>query len=126
MHSKALLMGDKEIADKIMQTDDPKVVKALGRLVGNFNQKLWNDNCYKLVLQGNIYKFEQNDESKNILLSTGDRQIFEASPYDRVWGIGISKSDAAKGVAHKGQNLLGKVLMEVRDNHLKTSTKSKN
>lgn len=106
MWQKALLFGDKEIADTIVCTVDPKEIKALGRRVKNFNQRLWDSVKYDLMYLANYLKYSQNDELKQKLIDTKGRHIEEASPYDEIWGIGKHG---------KGQNLLGKVLMELRD-----------
>ena len=86
MYRKALLFEDHEHADDILKTKDPKTIKALGRLVSNFDDKVWNEHKSEIVLQGNICKFSQNPELKAYLIGTGDRILVEASPYDRVWG----------------------------------------
>ncbi|GAP82885.1 putative duf1768-domain-containing protein [Rosellinia necatrix] len=53
---------------------------------------------------------------RDVLLATGDRELVEASPYDRVWGVGFAAAGAAANRRQKwGMNLLGKCLMEVRD-----------
>lgn len=75
--------------------------------------KKWNDIKYKIVFEGNYYKFSQNPELAEILLATGDRILAEASATDKYWGIGLSKKDALVK-EWKGENLLGKVLMDVR------------
>ena len=68
-------------------------------------------------MAGNIAKFGQNPALKEFLLSTGDALIAEASPYDTIWGIGLDRDTALKGTVDqwKGENLLGCVLMDVRD-----------
>ena len=40
-----------------------------------------------------------------------------ASPYDKIWGIGLDRETAMKGTVEQwqGENLLGCALMEVRD-----------
>ena len=100
-----------------MQTSDPKEMKALGKKVKNFDQVIWDKVKYSIVLNGNYYKFSQNPEMRDFLISTGDKILVEASPLDRIWGIGLSAQDhnANKPEAWKGENLLGFALMEVRD-----------
>lgn len=118
MYKKALLFEDREHAEEILKTNDPKAIKALGRLVKNFDDKVWNEHKSDIVLQGNILKFSQNPELKEYLLGTEDKILVEASPYDRVWGIGMKAETV--GICDpqnwKGQNLLGFLLMEIRDN----------
>lgn len=83
----------------------------------NFDPKLWNENKYQIVTQGNLLKFSQNQKFKDFLLSTGDKVLVEASPYDRIWGIGMLETDnrAENPLLWNGENLLGFALMEVRD-----------
>lgn len=117
MAEKARLFKDKEIEEKIMECKYPKKIKALGREVKNFNQDIWNDNKYDIVLRGNYEKFSQNEELKNFLINTKEKILVEASPYDSVWGIKMSYKDEniENPFYWKGENLLGFALMEVRD-----------
>jgi ribA/ribD-fused uncharacterized protein len=114
MAHKALLFSDITIYDKIMKTSSPKQMKSLGRKIKNFDHKIWEKERYSIVLNGNMLKFGSNTDILDILQSTGDSIIAEASPYDKIWGIGMKKR---KGLVRKdwnGLNLLGYVLMEVR------------
>lgn len=72
---------------------------------------------YEIVKSGNLAKFSQDENLKEFLLSTGDKIIVEASPYDSIWGIGMGVKDEniEDPTAWKGENLLGFALMEVRD-----------
>lgn len=117
MHHKALLMGDEDTAEEIMKTKIPQKIKAWGRRVKNFDPELWDKEKEQLVYEINMAKFGQNQAIKTILLRTGTKTIVEASPYDRIWGIGLSEEDPRSDDPRlwKGQNLLGKVLMRVRD-----------
>ena len=83
----------------------------------NFEEAVWNQVKYSIVLNGNFLKFTQNPELRNFLLSTGDDILVEASPLDAVWGIRMGKTNenARDPLTWKGQNLLGFALMEVRD-----------
>ena len=117
MAGKAKLFGDEEILEEILQCSDPKKIKALGRKVRNFDEAVWNEVKYSIVLNGNYLKFTQNPELREYLLATGDRVLAEASPYDGIWGIKMGKSDenAFNPLKWRGENLLGFALMEVRD-----------
>ena len=117
MAQKALLFNDAEVYDEIMAADNPRDYKKLGRKIRNFDGKVWDTKKYEIVVEGNKAKFSQNDELKKFLLSTGDAILVEASPYDRIWGIGLYPAQAAKGTVDqwRGLNLLGCALMEVRD-----------
>jgi ribA/ribD-fused uncharacterized protein len=118
MYQKAMLFGDKETADKILAAEHPSDQKKLGRLVRNYDQKIWDANKYKIVYNGNMLKFTQNPKLLATLLETENKTLVEASPYDSIWGIGLDEN--APGIENeenwKGENLLGYVLTDVRDN----------
>ena len=117
MSEKAKLFKDEASYQLILkETSQPKI-KQLGRLIKNFNEDEWNKNKIKIVVQGNILKFTQNEELKNFLLQTGNKILVEASPKDRIWGIGLDENDpnSKNPIKWRGQNLLGFSLMEVRD-----------
>ena len=117
MYNKALLFDDKDIANEILNTNQPKAIKELGRKVKNFNDELWDKMKYKIVFTGNYYKFSQNTDLRNFLLSTKNKVLVEASPYDKVWGIKMKYDDEniENPFCWKGENLLGFALMEARD-----------
>ena len=117
MYNKALLFDDKNIANEILNTNQPKAIKELGRKVKNFNDEAWDKMKYKIVFTGNYYKFSQNTDLRNFLLSTKNKVLVEASPYDKVWGIKMKYDDEniENPFFWKGENLLGFALMQVRD-----------
>jgi len=117
MFSKAMLFHDVKIAEAIMQTHNPKEMKRLGRLVKNFCETKWADQREDIVKKGLVAKFTQNPELKDKLLNTKGTTLAEASAYDQIWGIGLSikNPDAQKRDLWKGQNLLGKLLTEIRN-----------
>ena len=117
MAQKAKLFADDEIFQKILQASHPKEVKALGRLVKNYQEDLWQQHRFEIVVQANLAKFSQNAELKQFLLGTGNRVLVEASPVDKIWGIGLATDDenAEKPLQWKGLNLLGFALMQVRN-----------
>lgn len=117
MEKKAELFGDEEIRKQILETQTPDRIKGLGRKVRGFDQALWDRAKYSIVLNGNWCKFSQSRRLRDFLLSTGDSILAEASPYDTIWGIGLSADspDARNLWKWRGQNLLGFALMEVRD-----------
>ena len=112
MAEKAKLFNDGATRQKILKTQDPKVIKALGRRVAGFKQEVWDQYKFEIVIQANMFKFSQNTEFKERLLATGDALLVELSPLDKIWGVGTTSPDPAQW---QGQNLLGKALMEVRD-----------
>lgn len=117
MANKAKLFNDEEIVEKILKSETPNEAKSLGRKVKNFDAQVWDGHKYEIVKQANILKFSQNREFKDFLLSTNNKIIVEASPYDTIWGIGMLESDKNinNPLLWNGENLLGFALMEVRD-----------
>ncbi len=117
MSQKALLFGDTKINQEIMQANHPKQFKDMGRRISGFNEKVWNENKSDIVIKGNYAKFSQNPELKGFLIGTYNRILVEASPYDKIWGIGMSAFDKNinNPLEWNGENLLGFCLMEVRD-----------
>ena len=117
MAEKARLFKDSSVLSEILKSDNPEKIKKLGREITGFHHEIWDKNKYSIVMEGNVLKFSQDEKLKNILLNTGDKILVEASPYDRIWGIGMSKSDPDCFFPEKwkGENLLGFALMEVRD-----------
>jgi ribA/ribD-fused uncharacterized protein len=114
MAKKALQFGDTEIYLQIMSTPDPSEMRRLGRRIRGFHEAIWDEQRFEIVLQGNMLKFTQNEDLKRLLISTGDSILAEASPTDRIWGIGLSIESAERGDRWRGRNLLGQALMEVR------------
>lgn len=117
MLHKASLFKDKETFDKILKATHPKDQKALGREVKNFDQILWDNNRLSIVTRVNIEKFSQNSSLKRKLISTENRILVEAAPWDKVWGIGmgVDDPDILDEKKWKGLNLLGLSLMLTRD-----------
>jgi ribA/ribD-fused uncharacterized protein len=117
MAGKARLFYDADGLAAVLAAKSPGAAKAAGRKVRGFDEKLWAEQRYGLVVAGNRAKFGQHPALRAFLVATGRRVLVEASPYDRVWGIGMAPGNPA--VAHpaawRGLNLLGFALMEVRD-----------
>jgi len=122
MAAKAKLFGDEDAHLQILAAPGPKAAKALGRKVRGFSEEVWREHRFEIVTRANRAKFGQHEDLCKFLLQTGDRVLVEASPYDQVWGIGLSGSDlrARNPNQWRGLNLLGFALMEVRD-ELRTS-----
>ena len=121
MHGKALLFGDAETAVKILAADHPRQHKALGRKVKPFDDAVWKRERVQIVRTGNHAKFTQNPALLEQLLATAGTTLVEASPYDKIWGIGLAATDprAQDPAQWRGQNLLGKILTELRDELLR-------
>ncbi len=116
MAEKARLFADEATRAKILATTSPREHKALGRTVQGFEQALWEARCLEIVVQGNLAKFRQNPAMWAALDATGDKLLVEASPLDKVWGVGLRADDARvhDRATWRGQNLLGEALMRVR------------
>lgn len=117
MSEKARLFGDDDALDIIMKSDNPKVQKATGRLVRNFDPKVWEANAKLIVYRGNKAKFTQNANALEWLLDTVGTTLVEASPWDSIWGIGLSANDvrAQDRSTWQGTNWLGEIVTQVRD-----------
>ncbi|MEL6653023.1 MAG: NADAR family protein [Bacteroidota bacterium] len=126
MYNKALLFLDRETAAAIMKTDNPREQKALGRQVKNFDEAVWQFARSEIVLRGNRFKFSQNEDIKYSLLETEGTTIVEASPYDKIWGIGLLESDerAQDRSSWQGLNLLGEILTELREEMLRPTSQN--
>lgn len=117
MYRKAELFNDEKSMKLILQSDSPREQQLLGRKVKNFNLDIWNQNAREIVYQNNLLRFSQNEYLKEILLSAGDLTFVEASPYDKIWGIGRGMdypylADRSKWL---GKNWLGFTLTRVKD-----------
>lgn len=116
MYQKAICFRDEKISSEILATDDVAKIKALGRKVANYDDHVWNGLRQVVVYEGLLAKFSQNEELKSRLLETGDAILAECAVRDKIWGIGLSMTDANRfdRAKWKGQNLLGYALMMVR------------
>lgn len=117
MAKKAELFGDDDAKSRILACKTPGEAKKLGRNVVGFNEDVWLKHRFEIVVSANFAKFSQNPELKEFLLNTGDRVLVEASPVDKIWGIGLAADDPSAADPYKwqGLNLLGFALMCVRD-----------
>lgn len=121
MYLKAKFFNDEQIAEKIIQARTYRTAKKLGRDVSGFDEDSWKQVREDMMYQALKAKFDTNKEFREALLSKEflGKTFVEASPYDKIWGIGISVEDAFEGKKWKGNNLLGKVLTKLRDENLK-------
>ncbi len=115
MSEKALLFKDMDILKQILSSHDPATCKKLGRKVRNFDSEKWNEHSQNIVFKGNYAKFSQNPRLKELLLATGDKVLVEASPFDKIWGIGMRESKPAQDHRNwRGKNQLGYTLTRVK------------
>ncbi|KIP02609.1 hypothetical protein PHLGIDRAFT_122328 [Phlebiopsis gigantea 11061_1 CR5-6] len=117
MACKALLFGDDAVFAAVLAADggDMARVKALGREVRGFDGARWATVRAEVVYWGNYHKFGQSAELRACLEETGDRVLVEASPHDRIWGIGFGEGAAMEATERWGLNLLGEALVRVRE-----------
>ncbi|KAI9673181.1 MAG: hypothetical protein M1817_003044 [Caeruleum heppii] len=121
MYRKALLFHDAEAAEKILEAQQPKDMKRLGRSVRGFDKDVWGQERERIVEDGNWGKFTMEVGGtgerglRRMLLETGDRELVEASPADRIWGVGFNAREAEANRERWGLNLLGKAIMRVRE-----------
>ena len=120
MHRKALLFHDLQSAQLILAASSPAEHQRLGRSVARFDRALWDQHKQRIVYEINVAKF-QHPQYADKLLGTADKHIVEASPLDKVWGVGMSPEECVRLASveeaekvWKGENLLGKALMAVR------------
>jgi ribA/ribD-fused uncharacterized protein len=93
MAGKARLFGDGEVLERTLVAPDAQSARALGRQVTNFDDTVWKANACRSVTEGNVAKFSQNKALRNLLLSTGDVVIVEASPRDCILRIGLGQDN---------------------------------
>lgn len=117
MYRKALCFHDSDIAAQILEISDVAQIKALGRLVRNYDDHHWNGVRQIVIYEGLKAKFSQNPDLLKMLKDTRDALFAECAVKDRIWGIGLSMTDPDRFDRNKwnGQNLLGYALMMVRE-----------
>jgi ribA/ribD-fused uncharacterized protein len=117
MWGKARLFGDAPVAEKVLAAGHPQQVKALGRTIAGFDEARWAAERLAIVTAGNVEKFWQHPDLLAFLLGTRNRVLVEASPLDRIWGIGLAATDerAHDPEQWQGLNLLGVALMAARE-----------
>ncbi len=117
MYKKAQLFKDEVTAQKILDEDDPALQQKLGKRVVGFKKEVWDQYKVSIVWQANYLKFTQHEDLQNRLLETDPQILVEASPYDRIWGVGLGANNEliTDESNWRGENLLGKVLSSVRD-----------
>jgi len=117
MFRKATLFCDDAAARDILRAPNPGAAKALGRSVRGFQEATWQENRLSIAVDGNYAKFSQSAPLRQFLLNTKERVLVEASPVDRIWGIGLAVDDphVENPLEWRGLNLLGFALMDVRE-----------
>ncbi|XP_005110449.1 N-glycosidase YbiA [Aplysia californica] len=117
MYSKAVQFKDEEMKKKILGSSNPVEQKRFGRKVKNFEKDVWTSKAEDIVRTATLAKFEQNEDLRKQLLATYPATLVEASPRDRIWGIGLGllNPKAQNRATWRGKNKLGQILTAVRD-----------
>lgn len=117
MYAKAMLFNDREAAARILAAESPREQQAVGREVRGFDEAVWVLFREGIVYAGNYARFSQNADQRELLFSTRGTTLVEASPHDRVWGIGLTADDPRAHDRSRwlGLNLLGETLTRVRE-----------
>ncbi|MBL8863927.1 MAG: NADAR family protein [Planctomycetia bacterium] len=117
MYAKAMLFGDRDAAERILVAESPREQQAIGRTVRGFDESVWMLFREGIVFAGNYARFDQNADQRELLFATRGTTLVEASPHDRVWGIGLAADDprANDRAQWQGLNLLGEALTRVRE-----------
>jgi ribA/ribD-fused uncharacterized protein len=124
MACKAALFSDTPTLELILEetanpSTNPRHIKALGRMISPFDEETWVAHREEIVYFGNLCKFGQRGELRERLVETGNLILVEASPYDRIWGVGFKEDRVMRERERWGLNLLGKALMRVREEFVK-------
>jgi len=121
MYNKAILFNDIKTANEILKSHLPRHQKRLGRKVKNFKLEKWNSNCKEIVYKGNYAKFTQNKDLFECMKLTNNLTLVEASPNDKIWGIGLHEDDINSCIQSNwlGKNWLGFTLTKLRDDLIK-------
>jgi len=117
MAQKARLFGDHTMLDCIMATNDPSAQKAFGKKVQGFQVEVWEAVARDIVMRANLAKFTDSPKLRAKLLMTEGTTLVEASPTDRIWGIGLYENDPRVHFRNQwqGRNWLGQVLTDLRE-----------
>jgi len=117
MAKKAETFKDFDSLDKILLAKTPYKQKSLGKKIKAFDEKIWEEVRFQIMVDGLALKFGQNQDLKKMLLDTSCKVLVEGSPYDKIWGVGIHYLDDSILDENNwnGLNLLGKALMIVRE-----------
>lgn len=127
MYHKAIYFHDYVTAEEILNADTPRKAKGLGRKVKGFDDEEWAKIRYEVMFNACYEKFSQNENFKKKLLSEKyiGKHFVEASPEDRIWGIGLYETEASEENKDMwGLNLLGKILDGVRERLFKENSQN--
>lgn len=113
---RAVLSDKKPIIKRARKAKDPLQAKHILHSLRDDHPEQWNNMLSEITVEGLREKFK-NNQLRNYLCSTGDLRLGEASK-NPTWGIGMDLSDddvLDHTKWNKDGNLLGKSLMQVRE-----------
>lgn len=121
MYGKAMTFMDGAAMKAVMAEKDPRNQKAIGRTIVGYDNDIWNEVKFPIVQRGNYFKFSQNPDLKELLILTDGYELVEASPYDKIWGVGLGPDDPKilDPANWEGENLLGKTIDAAREQIIK-------
>ncbi|EPB73790.1 hypothetical protein ANCCEY_07127 [Ancylostoma ceylanicum] len=107
MWTKAKFCKDYSAANAILYLNDPKMIKQVGNQLENFDQHRWRKISWRVMMKAVMAK----------LFRTAGSVLAEASPHDNYWGIGLAIDDpnVADPTQWTGCNVMGEILMQIRD-----------
>jgi hypothetical protein len=114
---KAKTFGDDVNFGKILKAKSAQSAKSFGKKVVGFKEDVWTPEKKEDIMKQIVRaKFTQNLELRKKLLDSGDKILANADARDKFWGVGTSATTAiAKDPSKwKGENKLGKMLVELR------------
>jgi len=114
MYHKALTFEPSQ-ALPIAHSPTPAEAKRRGRELRGYNREVWNKVADGIVERGNYLKFGQNEKAYRAVRETKGKVLVEASPTDRIWGIGFDAEHAMANKEKWGTNRMGLALTRARD-----------
>ena len=115
-HKKAEYFSDRQSALRILTAESAIECKQLARDIRNYDVTKWKEVAESECFEGILKKFNQNPHLNECLQGTDQKLIIESS-YDRTWGTGVPlhSQEALNSDHWVGDNLLGRLLTNVRD-----------
>ena len=92
--------------NRVLKAKTPSEAAIIGRDRTLPLRSDWEFVKESVMKKGLLAKFRQNNNIKKLLLSTDNKELVEKTTTDYYWGCGSNKT---------GKNMLGKLLMTVRD-----------
>lgn len=111
---KAELNGNEPLAIQIHSTQDPYKVMKLGNTIPDTHE--WSKLRGTIMSTALYLKFNQHQHLSKLLISTDKKLLIFASKHDNYWGCGLNIKECKTTPSHEwpGENVLGKLLMEIR------------